>query len=877
MKRWLTVLCSFLALMGLCFAFTACGEQKEETVCEHEYADNYTCHDRECIKCGEILPATTDHNFISSVKTDPTCTETGYTLQTCECGYTQKVDIVAALGHDFQKVSEVAATCTQPGKTEYKCSRCDATDTEYTPAEGHTPKAGEDVVVAPTCTERGYTRHTCEKCNTTYEDTYVPALGHSAEAGKDVVVEPTCTEGGYTEHVCSVCGETYRDTVTEALGHDFAVAEEEETATCEHAAYVIEECSRCHVQEVSVTQARTAHTFGADGKCESCGAYVTEANILNANLTGDGTAQLVKQDAKYGYVVYADPAGGGNIYQLNIDRATIDALVAQGYGRITANLGNPDSVPRAFSFGYKGALDNAINSMNTTYGFGSGGEFDIYLTEEDGSLCEYIDAKDGLNLLVAFHAFDRDADRFAIRLAFGKTADEADPATLVGVMGAQTAYDESTKTWTVTGIDPTEVGDYRLWIAEAAWKNAAGDHTAVSISLWAKEGQGIGFNYAPAEGTATAANQSVTFTVEVPADGDLSLLTLYMSHFTAGGAAPDGFKMKIEQAHELTELETVPPTCISEGYTQGMCKYSGKTEVLNTVPAVATAHKFVDGVCEYCGKSVTEAPIVSAYVVGGDGTAQPVEQREGFGYVIGVAPGSTYAVAIDRATIDALVAQGYGVAIYRFGSPDAAGRAFTWWVDGLDPQSGNNGTANGFTSFTEFTVRLTDENGALCDYITANGLYVYVQYGALAQGTELNSFGVSIAFEEAVTEDAATQVIVTGTETTYDESTKTWTITGIDLAKAGDYRVWIAKEALQAMAQGYTAVDIVLSAKDGQGISFNYAPAGGTPTAANQVLTIRADLTAGGDLVLATLYAGHFAAGGAAPDGFKVQITPVVA
>jgi hypothetical protein len=76
----------------------------------------------------------TVHEYESEM-IEPTCEETGVIKYTCACGaaYEETVD---ALGHDFVFYRVIDATFLFNGYTEYKCSRCGATEkrdpTEYT-------------------------------------------------------------------------------------------------------------------------------------------------------------------------------------------------------------------------------------------------------------------------------------------------------------------------------------------------------------------------------------------------------------------------------------------------------------------------------------------------------------------------------------------------------------------------------------------------------------------------------------------------------------------------------------------------------------------------------------------------------------------------
>ena len=66
-----------------------------------------------------------EHNWVSEV-VEPTCTEGGYTLQTCsKCGKTKTTDKVPALGHDWVDGEVIKpATDTEFGEQEIICSRC---------------------------------------------------------------------------------------------------------------------------------------------------------------------------------------------------------------------------------------------------------------------------------------------------------------------------------------------------------------------------------------------------------------------------------------------------------------------------------------------------------------------------------------------------------------------------------------------------------------------------------------------------------------------------------------------------------------------------------------------------------------------------------
>ena len=172
------------------------------TVCSFSYVDGVT----DALGHTEVI-----HEAVA-----PTCTETGLT-EGRHCSACEEIlaeqQVVDALGHDLGDWSITEeSTCIEDGEKHRNCSRCDYTETESIPADGH---SYEDVVTYPTCTEDGYTTHTCAACGDTCTDTPVEALGHDYIAE---VVEPTYTKQGYTVHQCSRCEDFRQNTYVDALG-----------------------------------------------------------------------------------------------------------------------------------------------------------------------------------------------------------------------------------------------------------------------------------------------------------------------------------------------------------------------------------------------------------------------------------------------------------------------------------------------------------------------------------------------------------------------------------------------------------------------------------------------------------------------------------
>lgn len=104
---------------------------------------------------------------------EATCEEDGEQVMSCiVCGYEQSTPIKAK-GHNYSTVV-TDPTCTEGGYTTYTCSECGQTKTDDETEV--LPHDYEDTVVAPTYDAQGYTLHTCKNCGDSYQDTFVDPL-----------------------------------------------------------------------------------------------------------------------------------------------------------------------------------------------------------------------------------------------------------------------------------------------------------------------------------------------------------------------------------------------------------------------------------------------------------------------------------------------------------------------------------------------------------------------------------------------------------------------------------------------------------------------------------------------------------------------------
>ncbi len=294
---------------------SAASEVLKVTICGHSETEwivdiNPSCSKagskhEECTICKDILSTEIIEKLphaYSSIMTNPTCTDQGYTIHTCVCGDEYVDNYVDVLGHNYDDWYEVTApTCTVDGLERHDCSRCEHYETSVLNKLGH---SYDSVVTAPTCTEKGYTTHTCH-CGDSYIDFYVDALGHNCgewyvvtaptctvdglerhdcarceyyetntlgATGHTHIPEitlPTCTERGYKTYICS-CGDSYIDSYITALGHSYGSWYEVVASTCTTNGSDRRDCSRCSHFETKTVDPLGHNVVHHEAKTPTC-------------------------------------------------------------------------------------------------------------------------------------------------------------------------------------------------------------------------------------------------------------------------------------------------------------------------------------------------------------------------------------------------------------------------------------------------------------------------------------------------------------------------------------------------------------------------------------------------------------------------------
>ena len=166
--------------------------------CEGKFFADEAC----TVEIENVTLAALEHGWNATEFVAATCTEKGYTLETCAfCGKTRTVDETEALGH----VGGVA-TCISKAV-------CEVCGVEYGGYAAHNYVSEYEEA---TCVKAGSRTDTCSVCGRTVT---VPTGFGTHEYQPVVLKDSTCTETGSYQMVCIHCGETGETGIIAADGH----------------------------------------------------------------------------------------------------------------------------------------------------------------------------------------------------------------------------------------------------------------------------------------------------------------------------------------------------------------------------------------------------------------------------------------------------------------------------------------------------------------------------------------------------------------------------------------------------------------------------------------------------------------------------------
>ncbi len=190
----------------------------------------------------------------------------------------ENLEDVHGEAHEFTvRAEEVAPTCDRNGYIIWKCTKCEATKSEFLSKTEHTWKTEN---IPADCTNYGRTYRWCTTCG--YNEGSEGMInweeaptGHSMQVIETVNAE--CDKAGHITSKCAFCGKTETTTIP-ALGHDYSRYEGvSKAATCKEEGTSVWGCSRCGATtEKSLPKTDHHWNYRADADepvtCHDCGA-----------------------------------------------------------------------------------------------------------------------------------------------------------------------------------------------------------------------------------------------------------------------------------------------------------------------------------------------------------------------------------------------------------------------------------------------------------------------------------------------------------------------------------------------------------------------------------------------------------------------------
>lgn len=342
-----------------------------ELVSTEVNADNgHTTETYQCSVCG-AKTVTSVHDtwvegyYTSTVITNATCTVDGLRRDVCNiCGASQYVTIPASGEHDWYETDRTEPTCTATGRIKYACHNCNLTKNETIAAKGHNYEIISGESKEPTCTEDGLYKYKCtnKDCSSSKTET-PPALGHTPADGSEIILkQPKCEVEGLGTATCARCGVTGDNYqyVIPALGHDYQDVMVDLADKPGHAIST-PTCSRCqstkpsetvHLEWIDSYYDRTVITEGSctvaavsRDTCKICG--ITRTNTTPApghkyeyQNTDADTGRLYYKCTTCGNEVNRTPAVVLAAWRIEyVNKTPDDTSVLNGYYLDTTNDG----------------------------------------------------------------------------------------------------------------------------------------------------------------------------------------------------------------------------------------------------------------------------------------------------------------------------------------------------------------------------------------------------------------------------------------------------------------------------------------------------------------------------------------------------------
>ncbi len=578
MKRRNAILFVLTLLLSMVctFALASCEEHVHTFSTEWSSDDTSHWHASTCEHTDEKSDVA-DHDWDEGVETTPaTETAKGVMTYTCTVCEKTKTEEIPELAHTHT-YSDVLA---YDADGHYYPSTCGHSDAK----KDYTAHDFDEVVTQPTCTEDGYTTYTCA-CGHSYTGNTMDATDHdweivdhnnngthNLECANDashtdtvacdynsVVTDPTCTEDGYTTYTCD-CGHSYTGNTTDATGHDWEIVDHNGNGT--HNLECVNDASHTNMVSCEYNSVVTDPTCTEDG-------YTTYTCACGHSYTGNIVPAL---DHDYGEWEYVDENQHARVCANDEDHVETKACEYDD-GVVTAPTCEEDGY-KTYTCEHCGHSyqDDFVDALDHDYG-----EWEYVGENQHARVCandeDHVETKD-----CAYNS----------------------------VVTDPTCTEDGYTTYTCPDCAHSYTGNYKNALEHdyGEWESDNdGTHSRVCANDTEHvETKTCEYDSVVTEPTCTESGYT-TYTCEICGyhytanetearghsydEDEWAIDDAYHYHASTCGCANE---RKDYELHAFTIfVETVEPTCESEGYTTYKCK-CGATQNRDTVSA--TGHSF---------------------------------------------------------------------------------------------------------------------------------------------------------------------------------------------------------------------------------------------------------------------------------------------
>lgn len=253
----------------------------------------------QCAYCGqleEVIPATGHTNLTTITATEPTCTEKGLSITSCNtCNTVIAETEIPATGHiDKKLITKTEPTCNKVGIKQEICTVCNIVLNEIEIPATNKHSGEWNYPDGKDCLNPVKKNRTCTVCGT-YEETFENPIGtHNFYWVTEK--ENTCTEDGLKVYKCSICEYESKSNVIKAHGHSYVKDVTLTAPTCTLPGEKGEKCKFCNDVINKEQISSLGHSYDYDNPVITTNPTCQQTGTANAVCSACGDTKEIILD-----------------------------------------------------------------------------------------------------------------------------------------------------------------------------------------------------------------------------------------------------------------------------------------------------------------------------------------------------------------------------------------------------------------------------------------------------------------------------------------------------------------------------------------------------------------------------------------------------